>query len=848
MRFLIFSFLVVFAGSSFAQSFNIRGKVNGDDGAIPGATILIMGTTKGASTDTRGNYSIEDVNRGSYKIRFSALGYKTIFKDITLADKENVTLNAQLDAEDIELDEVQIIGKNMREASDTKTSVIDLSPRSAKVLAGAGEDVLRTLQSLPGVLAPNDFSSQLVIRGSGPDQNLIVIDGVEIFNPYRLYGAVSMFNPDAVEDISLITGGFPAKYGDRLSAVLDVTSREGTTSENLRGSLNASIISANIVVEGKNPLGVKGSWLFNSRRTYYDLIIGPFAKSAGLVEDNVNFPNFYDVQTKLVFGPFSGHKFLFTGILSADGVDVISGKERITPDSVSVNNITKNDVVSGSWHWALNKNTLNKMTFSWYRNNGITGFDSQVLDPSLNRDLFSDGNFDIDTLSSYLLGVRFDSDFEFTKLGFDDRFTYLWGDDSKNVLEAGFGYDRLETLIRFDFEFDPFLQSIINSNPNARVTLSDINSTRTYDRYRAYVQNTFEIGSRFYLTPSLRYDYYEILRKPYYAPRISASFIWDDLTTLRAVYGIYYQSPGYEKLRDQNLIMNFEPQFTGTLEAEKATHYVIGIERWLTPEWNLRLEGYYKDIVDLIEPQLVQGSRYFSEIIPGRDPKLASSWTRPVTIPSDSVTQIPFNQSYGEAYGFEVLLAKQNRLENSSLNGWVSYALAFANRYEDGRKLPFRFDQRHTLNIVLDYTIDNVWNVGARWQYGTGFPTTEPIGIRPRIQMVDTDGDFKPDAAAIATRRSITDPNNQEVMFDIDFGVNNRFNARKPDYHRLDIRVSANANFWNMKWNFYLDVVNVYNRSNVVGYNYYINNDLTIGRDTNTMFPILPTLGFSVRF
>jgi hypothetical protein len=119
-----------------------------------------------------------------------------------------------------------------------------------------------------------------------------------------------MFNPDAVSDVNLISGGFPAKYGDRLSAVLDVTNREGDRTKNLKGNINASIIDANIVLEGKNPFNIKGSWLFNSRRTYYDLIIEPFVKKAGLVDQNTSFPNFYDFQTKLVFGPFNGSKFL----------------------------------------------------------------------------------------------------------------------------------------------------------------------------------------------------------------------------------------------------------------------------------------------------------------------------------------------------------------------------------------------------------------------------------------------------------------------------------------------------------------------------------------------------------
>ncbi len=311
------------------------------------------------------------------------------------------------------MQDVEITGLRQQKQSDTRTSLIDLNPRDAKILPGAVEDVLRTLQSLPGVLAPNDFSSQLIVRGSGPDQNLIIMDDVEVFNPYRLYGVISMFNPDAVSDVTLISGGFPAKYGDRLSAVLDVTNREGDVNKNLTGSLNASIVDANLVLEGKNPFDIKGSWLFNSRRTYYDLIIEPFVKSAGLVDESTSFPNFYDIQGKLVFGPFDGHKFLINGIYSRDGVNVISGEDRKTPDSVGIFNITRNDIVSGAWHYVPNEKLFNKFVVSWYGNSGDTDFDSQILDPSLNSSDFED--VIPDTLRPYLLGFNFEGEFNYTK-------------------------------------------------------------------------------------------------------------------------------------------------------------------------------------------------------------------------------------------------------------------------------------------------------------------------------------------------------------------------------------------------------------------------------------------------
>jgi hypothetical protein len=842
MRTIILIFIFVLNSISFSQSGSFRGKVTDGNLPIPAVNIFFMNTTIGTASQTDGTFGITGIAAGKYEVRFSSVGYETRFFDIVISDNRTVELEVVLSASVIQVDDVEVTGLRQQKQSDTRTSVIDLNPRDAKILPGAAEDVLRTLQSLPGVLAPNDFSSQLIVRGSGPDQNLIIMDDVEVFNPYRLYGVISMFNPDAVSDVNLISGGFPAKYGDRLSAVLDVTNREGSTKRNLTGSLNASIVDANLVLEGKNPFNIKGSWLLNSRRTYYDLIIEPFVKSAGLVEESTTFPNFYDVQAKLVFGPFNGHKFLFNGVYSRDGVNVISGEDRNTPDSVGVFNVTRNDILSGAWHYVPNKKLFNKFIVSWYTNSGDIDFDSQILDPSLNRTDFEDVL--PDTLRPYLLGFKFDGDFGYKKVSIDDKLTYFW---KEHVFDAGIGFDFMETQQNFNFNLDPQLESIFTANPQFRASLSDLSDIRKYKRLRAYVQNNFKLSKRFYLNPGLRLDYYDLLDKSYIAPRISLSYALNEITTIRAVWGQYYQSPGYEKLRDQNVFFDLGDRYTKTLNAERADHYVIGFERWLNSEWSLRLESYYKDFEDLIVPQIVEGTIFFVESVPGRNPRSIDGWTSPVPIKGDSVTQVPINNSFGEAYGFEFFLAKKNIRRDSKLSGWISYSLAYADRYEYGKKYPFRFDQRHTINIVLNYDVSDWFNFGIRWQYGSGFPISNAIGVKPRIIYADNDFDGVPETPVIATRRN-NDPNSEaQVIYDVDYGDRN-LNGRKPAYHRLDLRANFLTNFWSLDWVFYLDIINVYNRKNVVGYDYYVEDDLTLGKRPSNMFPILPTLGFSVKF
>lgn len=837
--------LLLFVNLIFSQAGNIRGQVSTDNSPVIGVNVSILKTEYGAVTDLTGIYFIENVPSGYYKIRYSAVGYKTDTVDVQIKAGTTKEINVILKETAIEISEVEVIGNIAQRQRDTRTSLISLAPSNARILPGAVQDVMRALQSLPGVLAINDFSSQLVVRGSGPDQNLIVMDDIEVFNPYRLYGIVSMFNPEAISDISLITGGFPARYGDRLSAVLDVTNKEGTKEKYFKANINASIVDANLVMEGKNPFNIKGSWMLNSRRTYYDLIVEPFVKKAGLVDENTAFPNFYDVQAKLVFGPFNGHRFLINGIFSRDGVDIVSGEKRITPDSVAVEDQTKNDLAGIAWHYSLSEKFLNKFIFSWYRNSGDAGMDAEVLDPSYERDKFKDAL--PDTLSPYLIGFGFNTTYNFTKYSFDDKIFINWGN---NEFEAGAGYDIIRTRIDFKFQIDSELRAILAANPNFRAVISNVADLKDYSRTKIYAQNNFKLTNRLFFQPGLRFDYYDILKKSYFAPRISLSYALDNITTLRTVWGIYYQSPGYEKMRDAYVLFDFKEKYTNNLKAERATHYVLSIERWINEEWRAKFETYFKKFDNLIVQKNVAGTSYYTESVPGKDLHYKDGWTRPIPIPADSITQIPINNSYGEAYGFEILLEKKNITVTNILSGWISYALAWANRYEDGIIIPFIFDQRHTVNVVLDYKPNDWLTIGLKFQFGTGFPFTEPVGIKPRVILVDENGDGQPETPEIATGRNYTNPKSGPiVLYDIDFGGKvNYFQARKPDYHRLDLRFTFAANFWGYNWNFYLDIINVYNRTNVLTYDYFVTQDLKVGKKATGMFPILPTFGFNVKF
>jgi hypothetical protein len=260
----------------------------------------------------------------------------------------------------------------------------------------------------------------------------------------------------------------------------------------------------------------------------------------------------------------------------------------------------------------------------------------------------------------------------------------------------------------------------------------------------------------------------------------------------------------------------------------------------LTDNIRVSADVYQKQFADLITPSVVRGYRYGSSLIGGGDPRDPRSWQMPTLVAYDSLTSIPSNQASGVARGFEVLIEKKSLRRDDRFSGWVSYAYATADRTERGVTVPFEFDQRHTLNLTGTYQINDWLDLGVTWRYGSNFPYTPAVGVRPRIITAVVGGTTQ---AVVATDAS------GEVIFDVDRGGANAVNSgRKPAYHRLDLRATARTSFWGADWAFYLDVINAYNRANVLNYSYFVRDDLTLGvRETN-MFPILPTLGVSLRW
>jgi len=807
----------------------LRGQVVIEGGtAAAGANVIVAETRLGATTGTDGAFLVAGIPSGSYRIQVRLLGYvQTEIPLARITADDTLTLRIVLQQNPIEMNQVTVTSARRQSAEDVRTSVTSITPRESKILPGAAEDVLRSLQALPGVTSVSDFSSQLVVRGSGPDQNLILIDNFEVLNPYRLYGFVSMFNPETVSDISLQTGGFAAQYGDRLSAVLDVRNREGRSEGVLSGKINASLTNLNVILEGGSstlPL----SYLFSARRTYYDLVLGPILKSMKLVQGDVALPNFRDFQGKVAVPLGGSHKLLFSLFTSRDGIELVSGSERDRPDSVNVLDVSHNTLAGLTWQFNPERDLVLETQFSWYRNDGSGAFDGTFVDPSQNGGDVAR----FDTIGIRLLHVALTYDYIYEKLSATQRALWKTG---MHTIEAGFGIDRLRTdFIRF-FDFDPVLVQLIRAR--GQVVPTNATETLRYYRSSAYVQDRLALGDQLFIQPGMRLDIFPSLAvRMYFSPRINISYKVDDLSTLRVAYGTYYQSPGMEK-QDLRARVIFTEETLRELLPEHAHHYVLGYDRMISPEWQWKVETYLKEFNDLIEPAKFAGSVWDVHRT-GADVLKPVGWSTPVRVPSDSFSVTPVNAGTGRSYGMEIMLQKIRTLPTDVFTGWVSYALSYAERERDGVTTPFLFDQRHSANVVANYRFAESWDIGVRFTLRSGRPYARALDVRPRVAVVAVSGRELPVIQTDSNGKVILDP----------FYEQQTFTGRLDLYHTLDVRITTSPHWWGLQWSLYLDIQNVYNRDNQQQMRYYIDDSGSLRERPLYGIPIFPSLGLSISF
>jgi hypothetical protein len=773
------------------------------------------------------------------------LGYGSQRRSITLPGDSLVRVTFRLRPTTIPLQQLEVVADRVP-TLDTVPALTALDPANVTSLPGASDDVLRSLQAIPGVVSTSDFSSQFVVRGSRPDENLITIDGVEIFNPHRLHGVVSVFNPALLEDARLYPGGFPARYGDRLSAVLDVKTRSGTHQDWLRGSVNTSLSNANLVLEGQTGFW-NGAWIVAGRRTYYDLILD--ALDTNLGGEQMTFPNFADVQGKLTFYPSTAHRIDVGLLAGRDALDMTmrgAGSFTSAADRVQANESSRNGMAYLRWQWRPTRTLTLTTTASGYRNRGTARSDGQIVpqDRLVGTDI-------VPSLDTTLV-FSFDTNhrFQLRKLSLQHRVQWTRG---RHQLEAGAGIDRLRTTFAYelataDIGYD-YLDVLQTTQPLGLALLPGLfDRTRHYGRYNLYVQDQIALWNEtLQLEPGLRLDHYGLLGTSHLAPRLRVHFALSPTTTLRAAWGRYTQSPGYEKLMmSRDPITLSEASTLGTLRPERATHYTAELSHRWASDYRLEAAAYLKTMYDLITPAWTSVSetraRYTGEA-PRTDPAGYALHQTSAWEPTSQLT----NDGRGRAYGVELTVRKRKR-ETHRLSGWISYAFARSTRsYRLSPTAevhhPFAYDRPHTLNVVGNLRIGSRWTLGASLRYGTGFPHTTPTGFSP-IVLDSGDGDA----------RILTHNSTGGVRFQPRFGgPDHRYTGRLPAYYRLDLRLARTVDWSALSGRFYVDVINATNRHNVLSYQYAAVTDPTtvrpvVYRQAIYMLPIVPSVGFQLQF
>jgi hypothetical protein len=801
------------------EEVRVEGRVLDAFTGKPIAGARVVAAERRAQTDEEGRFALL-LPVGEWKLAVEAEGYAPDATTVTLAAGgiprpfEFALIDRDRFREEVEVTAEGAI------AVASAPAELPVRPVEVQMVAGAADNVFRTLQTLPGIAPTTEFDSRLSVRGGGPDENLTVMDGVEIHNPYRLFGLTSAFNPETVDGFELSAGAFGAEHGDRLSSLLVIENRPGTTSEGLRGSATVSVTDANVVLEGRLPGRSRGSWLVTGRRTYYDLIANRIV--------GTQLPAFGDLQARVDWQLRPGSRLTFFGLLSREATDAFFEDED-NGDQGDFVTEARNDLAALTFETSLAPGVTSRTIASFYLNRDDLTADAQF------RSEQRRSNAPDDDVGFQQADLDFGRELAVRDLALRQELKLARG---RHVVGAGFEVHRLRTETRLRIDGDRNPNAGNGSSVQGGAGLPDrLDSAVDSTRIGAWLQDRFQVSSRLAVRGGLRLDWNGVSRETTLSPRLSATLDLGDSTRLRAGGGLFTQSPGYEKLYQADYFVDLSGDGPLNLRYERAVHAVVGLERDLGAGVSARVEGYWKGFDDLVlgrlETEEERRERLAAYDFP---PELA--WS----IPADPIiTSFPVNGGRGESWGFDVFVQKRPG-PRTRLSGWASYTYGIARRDQYGLDQPFDYDRRHAVSLVGAWRVSRKIDVAATVRAFSGFPRTPVRGLRVAASETE-DGRLVP--ALDAEGR---------YVYETDLGgVSNLNSAVLPDFLRLDLRLNWKPRGNEGRWLFYLDIINVTNRSNAGVVDPRLDYDPTsdlprLVEEPAAAIPFLPSIGVRFRF
>lgn len=546
-----------------------------------------------------------------------------------------------------------------------------LSRRDVDRLPHLTDDVYRVVAFLPGV-ASGDVSAQLNVRGGEQNEILVLVDGLEVYEPFHFEDFASIFSvvdTEAVDGLDFLSGGFTAEYGDRMSGVLDIST---ASPEEKRTSAGLSFVNARVLSEGRFA-GEKGSWLVSGRRGYLDLVLDQVRNEN---DTSRLSPTYYDLLAKARYRLGDDSVLTFDLLGSYDNLEFRGDDEERGEADARYHSSAAWLTLSTRWRPGLSSRTLVSL--------GDVGRDRRASADGLQ------GRTGCQDCS--LRSARVRDERAFDAFGVKQE----WSLDTGHGHHLKWGLDLRRLEATYDYSsFSAILDPLQTGQQEPVVTTRALSLAPAGENYAGYLADRIDLGSSLVLELGLRWDRQSYVPDDQVSPRVNLVYVPREHTTLRTAWGRFYQSQGIHELQIADGVSTFFP-------AQLAEHRVIGLDTRFGGAYSLRLEAYRKELSRL-------------------RPRFENLHDPLDLIPEASVDRVEIAPRRASASGLEALL------ERSAGGRWgwtLGYALASVEDEIDGEWVPRSWDQRHSLRFSVNRRLGERWNVNLAGIYHSGWPTT----------------------------------------------------------------------------------------------------------------------------